>query len=154
MRKNVAIRQRDIKKLMKNFGEALEYHPKYLKTLVGRGCANFMGTVHIEDVTEEQEKKPGRPAGIRGMKKGTGRRSTQDYTQVELGDMTRYIELCSDLIQTRSKKGVRPSLAVTVAIVASKPVRSLSEWTGPSPRWAAKAWLAQNIFSEEEASNG
>ena len=154
MRTNAAIRRRDLNKLIINFGESRGYKTDMLQCLVARGCANFLGTTQISDVTPQVERKPGRPAGVKGIRKGTGRRSTDGWIQAELGDASVFVELCSDIIQAKSKKGLRPSLAVTMAIVASKAPRALHEWTGTAPRWAAAAWLRQNsipapVFEEE-----
>lgn len=154
MRTNAAIRRRDINKLIINFGESRGYTTSMLQCLVARGCANFLGTTKLEDITPITGKKPGRPVGVKGIKKGTGRRSTDGWVQAEIGDAAVFVELCKDIIQTRSKKGIRPSLAVTMAIVAGKPPRALHEWTGTAPRWAATAWIrmnaSQTTYSEFE----
>lgn len=156
MRTNAAIRRRDLNKLIINYGESRGYTTDMLQCLVARGCANFLGTTKLVDVTKEVPRGPGRPAGIKGMKKGTGRRSTDGWIQAELGDASVFVELCSDVIQAKSKRGLRPSLAVTMAIVASKSPRALHEWTGTAPKWAATAWfrsksdeLTATQFAEE-----
>jgi hypothetical protein len=87
---------------------------------------------------------------VKGIKRGTGRRSTDGWIQAELGDASVFVELCSDVIQSRSKKGLRPSLAVTMAIVAGKSPRALHEWIGVAPKWAATAWFRQNSFHTDE----
>ena len=154
-RTNTAIRRRDLNKLIVNYGESRGYTTDMLQCLVARGCANFLGTTKLIDITKEVPRAPGRPAGVKGMKKGTGRRSTDGWIQAELGDVAGYVELCTDVIQSRSKRGLRPSLAVAIAIIASKAPRALHEWTGTAPKWAATAWIRQNavhttpVFEEE-----
>lgn len=149
-RTNAAIRRRDLNKLIINYGESRGYTTDMLQCLVARGCANFLGTTRLIDITKEVPRGPGRPAGVKGIKRGTGRRSTDGWIQAELGDASVFVELCSDVIQSRSKKGLRPSLAVTMAIVAGKSPRALHEWTGTAPKWAATAWFRQNTFHVEE----
>lgn len=136
-RTNAAIRRRDLNKLIINYGESRGYTTDMLQCLVARGCANFLGTTRLLDVTKE-------------IPRGPGRRSTDGWIQTELGDASVFVELCSDVIQSRSKKGLRPSLAVTMAIVAGKSPRALHEWTGTAPKWAATAWFRQNAFHMEE----
>lgn len=149
MRTNAAIRRRDLNKLIINYGESRGYTTDMLQCLVARGCANFLGTTKLVDVTKEVPRGPGRPAGVKGIKRGTGRRSTDGWIQAELGDASVFVELCSDVIQAKSKKGLRPSLAVTMAIVAGKSPRALHAWTGVAPKWAATAWFRQNAEEKE-----
>ena len=151
MRSNAALRTRDIKKLNDTWGEGREYTPSMLKSLIARAIASYLGIHTLSQLVDPVESKPGRPRGVRGVKQGTGRRSVEGmWTQAELEEAGEWLEACSELMAIEHKWPQRPSLALTLAIIASKSPRPLDQWKCKAPRWAATAWLLSNQEPVEE----
>lgn len=154
MRTNIAVRTRDLKKLTDKWGEGRVYSPVLLKSLVARAVANYFGIDTLTQIVEPLKSKPGRPCGIRGFKRGTGRRSVEgEWAQVEVDEAGDWLEACSELMAIEHKWLQRPSLALTLAIIASKSPRALDQWKGKAPRWAAQAWIAKNSFTVDDAED-
>lgn len=137
----VAVRIRDIKKLSAIWGEDRAYAPSHLPALIGRAIASYIGTSNLAASLPARQ-PPGRPIGIRGVKQGNGRRSVENtWIQAELGEAGMWLDVLSEMLQIRHKWSKRPSLAITLAIVASRPPRSPADWLSTVPRWATAAWL-------------
>ena len=140
-RKMVAVRIRDIKKLSQTWGEDRAYAPSHLPALIGRAMASYIGTSNLA-ASMPAKQAPGRPVGVRGVKQGNGRRSVEDtWIQAELGEAGMWLDVLSEMLQMRHKWKQRPSIAITMAILAGKPPRNPSEWLSTVPRWATAAWL-------------
>ena len=138
MRKNVAVRQRDLNRLQIHWGTHESPEIDTLERRIARAIANFIGTSQL--YTNSTESKPGRPAGVRGCKRGTGRRSSGNWKQVECGEAGAWLEVLSELLQERYKWAMRPSAELTLALIARQDPRGPEGWLEKMPRWAVSAW--------------
>lgn len=153
MRKNIAVRQRDLNRLQINWGTSESPEVDNLERRIARAIANYMGSNEL--YTKSKEQKNGRPAGVRGCKRGTGRRSLAQWKQVECGEAGAWLEVLSELLQERYGWAMRPSAELTLALVARKDPRSPEKWLCKAPRWAVGAWAQMTkpeitIPTEEE----
>lgn len=142
MRKNIAVRQRDLNRLQINWGTSESPEVDNLERRIARAIANYMGSNEL--YTKSKEQKNGRPAGVRGCKRGTGRRSLATWKQVECGEAGAWLEVLSELLQQKHGWAMRPSAELTLALVARQDPRSPEKWLCKAPRWAVGAWAQMN----------
>lgn len=142
MRKNIAVRQRDLNRLQIKWGTSESPDIDNLERRIARAIANYMGSNEL--YTKALEQKSGRPAGVRGCKRGTGRRSLAQWKQVECGEAGAWLEVLSELLQERYGWSMRPSAELTLALVARADPRSPEKWLCKPPRWAMSAWAQSN----------
>lgn len=143
MRKNIAVRQRDLNRLQIKWGTSESPEVDNLERRIARAISNYIGTSQL--YTQKSASKPGRPVGVRGCKKGTGRRSSQGtWKQVECGEAGAWLEVLSELLKEKHGWSMRPSAELTLAIVARQDPRGPEGWVGKMPRWAVSAWAQSN----------
>lgn len=142
MRKNIAVRQRDLNRLQIKWGTSESPEVDNLERRIARAIANFMGSNEL--YTRQSDSKPGRPAGVRGCKRGTGRRSLGNWKQVECGEAGAWLEVLSEVLQQKHGWALRPSAELTLALVARQDPRSPEKWLCKAPRWAVGAWAQMN----------
>lgn len=142
MRKNIAVRQRDLNRLQIKWGTSESPEVDTLERRIARAIANFIGTSKL--YTRQSDSKPGRPAGVRGCKRGTGRRSQGAWKQVECGEAGAWIEVLSEVLQERYGWAMRPSAELTLALVARQDPRGPDGWLEKMPKWAMSAWAQMN----------
>lgn len=142
MRKNLAVRQRDLNRLQIKWGTNEQSHIDTLERRIARAIANFCGVETLySDVVPQ---KPGRPVGVRGCKKGTGRRSANGWKQVEAGEAGAWLEVLSEMLQQKYGWSMRPSAELTLAIVARTEPKGPEAWSKRMPTWAVIAWTLSN----------
>lgn len=142
MRKNIAVRQRDLNRLQIKWGTSESPEVDNLERRIARAIANYIGTSQL--YTRQGDSKPGRPAGVRGCSRGTGRRSSGNWKQVECGEAGAWLEVLSELLQERYGWAMRPSAELTLALVARQDPRGPEGWLEKMPRWAMSAWAQSN----------
>ena len=142
MRKNIAVRQRDLNRLQIKWGTSESPDVDNLERRIARAIANFIGTSQL--YTRQSDSKPGRPAGVRGCKRGTGRRSLGNWKQVECGEAGAWLEVLSEILQERYGWSMRPSAELTLALVARQDPKGPDGWLEKMPKWAMSAWAQSN----------
>lgn len=139
----VALRTKDVNKAIRLWGEEKEMTPARIDIVLTRACANWIGTTHLKWSTASAPAEPGRPAGLRAFRRGTGRRSTKhvEWRQHELQWSFEFLKVCAEIWAEQHRSERVPSASFMLYIVTRKRPRDPSTWMHPAPRWAVKPGL-------------
>lgn len=143
---NIAIRNVDLLRLFRDWLPLAKNTPgtkvSALSGAILLACANFEGmdprAVKFGATVVDDEGAPGRPRGITGARRGTGRRTRVDaWSQCGvLHCVWQHLTMCQDLIQANNKSHKRPSKALVLRAVSAKPLRGVRNWITAPPMWA------------------
>lgn len=144
-RHNVALRHKDVNKCFTIYGGDRPYTHELEEGCVIAACANWLGSTQIHFDLVDSVELPGRPVGIRGIKRGKGRRSEKEAQWKQYGIAWAYevLKLCGEIWATSHKSEKTPSPALMLYIATRTPPKAPHEWQGKMPKWALKAHLDQ-----------